>query len=176
MLDTMIVGLAKDNKCAKSLLERKDLDAIFIGERVSKFFSNIGISNNNVEKEIKEEKKEINLRKKIENIIMNLGISPNLSGYVYLIDGIEFLTINKITCGMITKKLYPYIASIHNSSGSRVERAIRHAIESRWGFIIKSPISEKVFGIDFAGLSKLINPTNSEFMFYILRYIQNLEE
>lgn len=69
---------------------------------------------------------------KISNFLKELGISPNLLGYEYLKTAILLSLKNKNYLYSVTKTLYPDIAKMKGSTSSRVERAIRHAIETAW--------------------------------------------
>lgn len=68
---------------------------------------------------------------KLNEILKRLGIYPNLKGYAYLTTAVEICTKNPdiITEGLVTKRLYPGIAQKFDTTDTRVERAIRHAIE-----------------------------------------------
>ena len=68
-------------------------------------------------------------RIKVEDYLIADGVQTNISGFGYLVDAIM------LYCpGMkITQELYPTISEMHHTTPSRVERAIRHAIESRIG-------------------------------------------
>ena len=70
-------------------------------------------------------------RERIEDKLLALGIKPNLYGFRYLVDAVE---IWQESGGVpsITKDIYPEIAAKHGATGSRVERAIRNAIESAY--------------------------------------------
>lgn len=108
-------------------------------------------------------KTEENLDIKIEitNLLHSLGIPSHIKGYSYIRDGVEMLYHDSSLVGSITKELYPSIASTYDTTSSRVERAIRHAIEVSW---VRGDynLMEEIFGnsIDF-DRSK---PTNSEFI------------
>ncbi len=70
---------------------------------------------------------------KISNLLRELKIQPNLKGYLFLREAIklvysDFNLLNRITC-----RLYPKIAQKFNTTPSKVERAIRFAIETSWG-------------------------------------------
>ena len=74
-----------------------------------------------------------NLKATITALLHEIGVPANLLGYKYLKDAIatavnEPTVVNK----GITKKLYPRVAKLHDTTPSRVERAIRHAIECAW--------------------------------------------
>lgn len=68
----------------------------------------------------------------VTKIIHEIGIPANIRGYLYLRDAIIFVMSEMNLLGSVTKVLYPRIAEKHNTTPSRVERAIRHAIEVAW--------------------------------------------
>lgn len=65
---------------------------------------------------------------RIEDKLLALGIKPNVRGFRYLAQAVE-IWVERGGCIAITKELYPEVADRHGTTGSRVERAIRHAIE-----------------------------------------------
>jgi len=97
----------------------------------------------------------------ITKILHELGIPSHIKGYQYIRDGIEIVYEKPQMIGGITKELYPEIASKYDTTVSRVERAIRHAIEISWNRG-DWDLMEDIFGhsvdIDKA------KPTNSEFI------------
>jgi len=66
---------------------------------------------------------------KIEKLLLEKDFKPNLKGFDYIVEAIELIQQDKEYLRSITKKLYPTIANNHNDTVSRVERAIRHAIQ-----------------------------------------------
>lgn len=72
------------------------------------------------------------LQKEISNILHDLGMPAHIKGYQYIRTGISILFDHPETIGGITKELYPELASRYKTTVSRVERAIRHAIEVSW--------------------------------------------
>jgi len=97
----------------------------------------------------------------ISNIIHDIGIPANIKGYVYLREAIIMVYNEFDLLGSVTKKLYPRIAEKYKTTSSRVERAIRHAIELAW----KRGNIEYI--LDLFGYTIDINrtkPTNSEFI------------
>jgi two-component system response regulator (stage 0 sporulation protein A) len=97
----------------------------------------------------------------ITNIIHQLGVPAHIKGYLYLREAI-LMVVNEIELlGAVTKELYPLIAEKYNTTASRVERAIRHAIEVAWGRGNVETITS-LFGytIDL----ERGKPTNSEFI------------
>ena len=102
-----------------------------------------------------------NLQISITHILHELGIPSHIKGYQYIREGIDILYHKPDLIGGITKELYPEIANKFDTTVSRVERAIRHAIEVSWNRG-SWELMEDIFGhsvdIDKA------KPTNSEFI------------
>lgn len=102
-----------------------------------------------------------NIQVSITKMLHELGIPSHIKGYQYLREAITVIFERSETIGGITKELYPELANKFDTTVSRVERAIRHAIEVSWnrGNI---DLMEEIFGhsvdIDKA------KPTNSEFV------------
>ena len=102
-----------------------------------------------------------NLQISITKILHELGIPSHIKGYQYIRDGVGLVFENPDIIGGITKELYPELATKFDTTVSRVERAIRHAIEVSWNRG-NWDLMEEIFGnsvdIDRA------KPTNSEFI------------
>ena len=102
-----------------------------------------------------------NLQISITKILHELGIPSHIKGYQYIRDGVGLVFENPDIIGGITKELYPELANKFDTTVSRVERAIRHAIEVSWNRG-NWDLMEEIFGnsvdIDRA------KPTNSEFI------------
>ena len=97
----------------------------------------------------------------VTNMIHEIGVPAHIKGYQYLRDSIMVSVEDMDILNSITKQLYPSIAKLHNTTSSRVERAIRHAIEVAWSRGKMDTIDE-LFGYTVsAGKGK---PTNSEFI------------
>lgn len=97
----------------------------------------------------------------VTNLIHEIGVPAHIKGYQYLRSAIIMAVNDMDILNSITKQLYPSIAKIHKTTPSRVERAIRHAIEVAWGRG-KVEIIDDLFGYTInAGKGK---PTNSEFI------------
>lgn len=104
---------------------------------------------------------ERNLETDVTNIIHEIGVPAHIKGYQYLRDAIMFSINDMEMLNSITKILYPTIAKKHQTTPSRVERAIRHAIEVAWSRGKMDTIDE-LFGYTVStGKGK---PTNSEFI------------
>ena len=102
-----------------------------------------------------------NLQISITKTLHELGVPSHIKGYQYIREGISLVYQNPEIVGGITKELYPEIAKRYKTTVSRVERAIRHAIEVSWNRG-NWQLMEDIFGhsvdIDKA------KPTNSEFI------------
>ncbi len=105
--------------------------------------------------------KEEILEIKVTNIIHEIGVPAHIKGYQYLRDGIMMVVNNIEVINQITKQLYPDLAKKYKTTPSRVERAIRHAIEVAWN---RGQIEtvESIFG--YTVNSNKGKPTNSEFI------------
>jgi two-component system, response regulator, stage 0 sporulation protein A len=107
------------------------------------------------------EQKPKNLDASITSIIHEIGVPAHIKGYLYLREAISMVFNDIELLGSITKVLYPDIAKKYNTTASRVERAIRHAIEVAWSRGNIESISS-LFGYTVS-MSKA-KPTNSEFI------------
>lgn len=104
---------------------------------------------------------ENELKISVTKLLHELGVPSHIKGYQYIREGILLLYNNPNIVGGITKELYPEIACRFDTSVSRVERAIRHAIEVSWNRG-NLELMEEVFGhsVDY----DKAKPTNSEFI------------
>ena len=106
-------------------------------------------------------KEKVSLEIIVTNIIHEVGVPAHIKGYQYLRDSILMAVHNMDILNSITKQLYPAIAMRNQTTASRVERAIRHAIEVAWNRG-KMEAIDRFFGYTInAGKGK---PTNSEFI------------
>ncbi len=135
----------------------KPIDKNILGKRINELASNskppITINGKGTKNKVLEEK--------ITNIFITVGIPAHIKGYQYLREAIKMSIDNPEIINSITKKLYPSIADKFETSASKVERAIRHAIEVAWnrGKIenINSVFQIKVYDANE-------KPTNGEFI------------
>ncbi|MBD5452968.1 MAG: sporulation transcription factor Spo0A [Lachnospiraceae bacterium] len=105
--------------------------------------------------------KEHDLEKDVTNMIHEIGVPAHIKGYQYLREAIMMSVEDVEMLGSITKILYPTIAGKYQTTPSRVERAIRHAIEVAWSRG-KMETLDALFGYTInTGKGK---PTNSEFI------------
>jgi two-component system response regulator (stage 0 sporulation protein A) len=110
---------------------------------------------------IYDHKEEIELDAEITEILHEVGVPAHIKGYMYLREAILLVIENVDFIGSITKTLYPEIALRFSTTASRVERAIRHAIEIAWVRGNVDAISD-IFSYTISyNKSK---PTNSEFI------------
>ena len=109
----------------------------------------------------KVEHTERNLELDVTNIIHEIGVPAHIKGYQYLRDAIMMSVNDGEMLNSITKLLYPTIAKQHKTTPSRVERAIRHAIEVAWSRG-KMDTIDALFGYTVNGIKG--KPTNSEFV------------
>ncbi len=104
---------------------------------------------------------ESNLEIRVTDIIHQIGVPAHIKGYQYLRDAILMAIEDDGIINAVTKRLYPAVAKKHGTTSSRVERAIRHAIEVAWdrGDV---DVLNSYFGYTIHnGRGK---PTNSEFI------------
>lgn len=101
------------------------------------------------------------IEERVSRIFIGMGMPPHIKGYNYLREGIRLAVEEPEIINSITKRLYPSIGVRFNTSASKVERAIRHAIEVAWN---KGHIDtiNSLFGVN--AYSESEKPTNSEFI------------
>lgn len=104
---------------------------------------------------------EQNIEALVTNVIHEVGVPAHIKGYQYLREAIIMVVNNIDVINQITKSLYPKIAEKFNTTPSRVERAIRHAIEVAWGRGDQKTV-ENIFGYTISASKG--KPTNSEFI------------
>ena len=102
-----------------------------------------------------------NLQVSITKMLHELGIPSHIKGYQYIREAVNIIFDNPSIIGGITKELYPELAKKFDTTTSRVERAIRHAIEVSWNRG-NLDFMEEIFGYS-VDIDKA-KPTNSEFM------------
>lgn len=110
---------------------------------------------------VPQKRRTTSLEEKISDIFISIGIPPHIKGYAYLREGIKMTVKTPRIINNVTKELYPGVAEIYKTTSSKVERAIRHAIEVAWNRGRIDAINA-VFGTRvYLGTEK---PTNSEFI------------
>ncbi len=106
-------------------------------------------------------KDTFDLETEVTAIIQEVGIPANIKGYQYIRNAIILVVNNNDIINSVTKELYPEVAKMCDTSPSRVERAIRHAIEVAWDRGDTETLN-RMFGYTIS-VSKG-KPTNSEFI------------
>ena len=104
---------------------------------------------------------DFDLEAEITHVLHEVGVPAHIKGYLYLRESIDMIYHEIELLGSITKTLYPDVAKKYKTTSSRVERAIRHAIEVAWSRGNVEAIS-KIFGYT-VNVNKS-KPTNSEFI------------
>ena len=157
-------GLSNDSLIEKSLLEgaiyylAKPFSIQTAMERIREL-----MKEQSVEKKggTVAKRKAVTNDEKISEIFISIGIPPHIKGYSYLREGIKMTVEKPYVINSVTKELYPSIAKKFTTSASKVERAIRHAIEVAWNRGRIEAINA-IFGARiYLGTEK---PTNSEFI------------
>ncbi len=97
----------------------------------------------------------------ITNLIHEIGVPAHIKGYQYIRDAITLVVSNMDLLSAVTKELYPTVAAMNGTTPSRVERAIRHAIELSWNRG-KLETLNSLFGYTIQNDKG--KPTNSEFI------------
>lgn len=147
-----------------------DIEVLIKRIREIKFYRPNQTGNNFTSKETKQKfielseqggKKEENLEALVTNIIHEVGVPAHIKGYQYLREAIMMVVNDIDVINQITKSLYPKIAFKFATTPSRVERAIRHAIEVAWGRGQQEAV-ESIFGYTISAAKG--KPTNSEFI------------
>ena len=108
-----------------------------------------------------ENYKKVKIENEITEILHEVGIPAHIKGYMFLRTAIMITYENIDILGQVTKVLYPDIARTYNTTSSRVERAIRHAIEVAWNRGNTDAIND-IFGYTVSASKS--KPTNSEFI------------
>ena len=151
--DFIVLGSFSDDKIINRAITlgaryyfMKPVSAELVGDRVAELCSDeVPV------RETLERRRAGTVEERITNIFMAIGIPPHIKGYKYLREGIN----------NVTKGLYPVIGERYGTSASKVERAIRHAIEVAWNRGRIEAINA-IFGARvYIGTEK---PTNSEFI------------
>lgn len=147
-----------------------DIELLIKRIRELKNFKPVQNSNGFIGREVKQqyveipanaEKSQENLEALVTNVIHEVGVPAHIKGYQYLREAIIMVVNDIDVINQITKSLYPQIAYKFSTTPSRVERAIRHAIEVAWGRGDQKTV-ENIFGYTISAAKG--KPTNSEFI------------
>ena len=123
----------------------------------------------NLDDDEKERLQKLELESEITELLHEIGIPAHIKGYMYLRTAILETYLNVDFLGQITKVLYPEVAKRFSTTPSRVERAIRHAIEVAWDRGDLETL-QKYFGYTVSNAKG--KPTNSEFIAMIADRLQ----
>lgn len=107
---------------------------------------------------------------KIADLLIRIGIRPNLKGYQYLRTAVKLGMKDREELDGITKRLYPSVARKHKTTPDKVEHAIRHAVETSW---IKGNEEEQKAVFGYCS-SEEKRPTNSEFIMRVIEYVDKM--
>ena len=137
---------------------RQTLNNTICGNEIKKTFVDVA----DTQVEINKSKSQpVDMIAQITSIIHEIGIPANIKGYMYLRAAINMVVNNTRLLSSVTKELYPSIGKEFNTTASRVERAMRHAIEVAWTRGEVETIN-KIFGYTIR--NEKGKPTNSEFI------------
>ncbi len=157
-IDEKIVNSAIDHGAAYYLV--KPVQAATLIERIHDLSESREISYK-VSTDIRDKRKIVSLDEKISNIFITIGIPPHIKGFTYLRESIKMAVSDPGIINRVTKELYPKVGEKYSTTPSKVERAIRHAIEVAWNRGRTEAISS-IFGAKvYIGSER---PTNSEFI------------
>ena len=106
-------------------------------------------------------RRDRDMDERISNIFISVGIPAHIKGYQFLREAIKMAVENPEVINSITKRLYPEVAKVFDTSASKVERAIRHAIEVAWNRGKIENINS-LFGVKVYSHNE--KPTNGEFI------------
>lgn len=168
---TLIHSLREEADETPAFIVMSDLDNRFIEKQVlsngaSYYLTKpytaeelAGIVSSLADRNTEGSKKDIELM--VTDVIRRVGMPANIKGYYYLRSAIMKAADNRYILEGVTKNLYPAVAKQFNTTSARVERAMRHAIETAW---VKSGMEGfiETFGCPF--MSERDRPTNSEFI------------
>ena len=164
---TIAIGSFVDDKIVNEAIEHgavyylaKPVKPETVVDRIRELSTDKGNSYK-VTTDIRDRRKICSLDEKISNIFITIGIPPHIKGFSYLREGIKMSVQDPTIINKVTKELYPKIGEKFETSASKVERAIRHAIEVAWNRGRTDAISS-IFGAKvYIGKER---PTNSEFI------------
>ena len=154
-------SVAAASECTKlgvSYFMCKPLDVQTLTKRILSWKSMKDQMNNN---HISVQGQAVALEVKVTEVIHQVGVPAHIKGYQYLREAIMMAVEDMNSVGAITKILYPAIAKQFKTTSSRVERAIRHAIEVAWDRGDLETL-QNYFGYTVSGIKG--KPTNSEFI------------
>ena len=159
----VLTGLARDDFIARAIqlgacyYMVKPFDMHLLYSRI------VEVAGRTVEERVEgaEERGAETLDDQITNLFLTLGIPANIKGYQYLREAVRMVVENRDVINRITKELYPGVAKRFDTSASKVERAMRHAIEVAWSRGRLDSVN-KMYGCRL--FDEMDRPTNGEFI------------
>lgn len=140
----------------------KPLDYKSLGERIKRILKNRREPLGRQEPgEETDSRKSVNLETQVTKIIHQIGVPAHIKGYQYLRTAILMAISDSEIINSVTKILYPSVAKQYSTTSSRVERAIRHAIEVAWD---RGDIDTLNSYFGYTIQNNRGKPTNSEFI------------
>ena len=109
------------------------------------------------------------LEKTISDLMLELGIPAHLRGYQFLRSAVGMCVEDMELVGSVTKLLYPDLAKMYQTTDTKIERAIRNAIEVSWDRG-NSDLFEELFG--YTNTLEYTRTTNSEYIDVVADYIR----
>lgn len=149
----------------------KPFDMEMLMKRIRELTNNKQVIPSGERKDMVQDKTK-NIEEKITDIFLLIGIPAHIKGYHFLREAIKMVVKNGDIINRITKELYPGIAKEFNTTPSKVERAIRHAIDVAWNRGKVENINQ-LFG--YVVYDENDKPTNGEFIALIADKL-NMEE
>lgn len=160
-----IVGTAADGQRAAELMRvTKPCELDAVAERIHEMTAIDGQLRQNAQR-----RQEVNIEAMVTSIIHEIGVPAHIKGYQYLREAIMIAVQDMDVINAITKVLYPQVAKTFATTPSRVERAIRHAIEVAWDRGDLETL-QRFFGYTVSNTKG--KPTNSEFIALIADKLQ----
>ncbi len=153
------VQRAFDNHATDVLLKPFDVQAL-VG-RIRLAAKNEAVNTPLGSNYLSEPPKERDYEIEVTEVLHQMGIPAHVKGYQYLRDAILYIMDDINLLGAVTKELYPLVGEKYNTSASRVERAIRHAIELAWS---RGNVDMMVQYFGYTINTEKGKPTNSEFI------------
>lgn len=155
-----LIGTSKNETEACEMIKTRQPDLVLMIKSKTYTKGEKGIKQERT-KENTEPNHPYRLEEVVTEMIHEIGVPAHIKGYQYLRESIILSVLEMDMLNSVTKKLYPTIAQKYHTTASRVERAIRHAIEVAWSRG-KMDTIDQLFGYTInTGKGK---PTNSEFI------------
>ncbi len=155
-----IVGTTGEGMVSRGTQPQMIIVSGLASEQIITMAENLGV-NFFPQNDLSLQKEDVSLEDTVTEMIHEIGVPANIKGYQYLRDAILRVIENVDIINAVTKELYPEVAKQFCTTPSRVERAIRHAIEVAWnrGNV---EVLQQYFRYTISNIKG--RPTNSEFI------------